>query len=64
MREAGILIVRDDGVIDVPDAAAIPASMPAALAAAVEHTVVAMFGGWPTDDNEIWWPTAAAMQEA
>jgi hypothetical protein len=26
--------------------------------------VVAMFGGWPTDDNEIWWPTAAAMQEA
>lgn len=55
----GVLAVRDDGVIDIPDAT----PWPAARAAIAEHVVITMFGGWPTEDDEIWWPTAAAMQE-
>jgi hypothetical protein len=59
-QNGGVLAVRPDEVVDVPSG--LP--WPAALASVVEHTVITMFGGWPTEDDELWWPTAAAWQEA
>lgn len=53
-----VLVVRDDGVVEVPRTM----PWPAWLANVAEHCVRAQIGAWPGDE-ERYWLTEKAMRE-